>query len=146
MRSLVRIPVLGAVVLTLVSVSACSYTPDSVENRTRLPSCGEYEDRNEPASTDQRRKNRCILDALDQGRQAELIRTWYGDDGGPITEYVRVLGADRVEMFVDATRDTKEAGPEARWSRWLCQGLDETPHGTVEGAGCREIPLEDAVS
>ena len=115
MRFLVRVPVLGAVVLTLVSVSACSYTPDSVENRTRLPSCGEYETRNEPLSPDQLRKNRCILDALDQGRQAELIRTWYGEEGGPITEYV-------------------------------CQGLDETPYGTVEGAGCREIPLEDAVS
>ena len=125
MRSLVRVPVLGAVVLTLVSVSACSYMPDSVENRTRLPSCGEYETRNEPLSPDQLRNNRCILDALDQGRQAELIRTWYGDDGGPITEYVRVLGAGSVEMFVDATR-YQRAGPEARWSRWLCRDLQET--------------------
>jgi hypothetical protein len=135
---------IAAGVLGLWSLSACSYTPDAVKNRTRLPSCGEYENRNQPASTDQLTKNRCILDALDQGRQAELIRTWYGEDGGPVTDYVRVLGADRVEMFVDGTRDT-EAGPETRrWSRWRCQGLHESPHGTLEGVGCREIPLEGA--
>ena len=128
-------------VLALASLSACaSYTPDSVENRAKLRSCGEYENRNDPVSSDELRKNRCILDALDQGRQAELIRTLHGDDSGPYIEYVRVLGADRIEVFVDATRDV-EYGPHARWSRWLCHDLQET-NGYLEWADCREIPLD----
>ena len=129
--------------LAASSLSACAlYTPDSVEDRQRLPSCGEYENENEPVSPDERGKNRCILDALAQGQQAELIRTLHGDDGGPWIEYVRVLGANRVEVFLDMTRDT-EAGPEARWTRWLCRDLQETG-GYLEWVGCREIPLEDA--
>jgi hypothetical protein len=114
-----------------------------VKNRTKLPSCGEYEKRNGPASPEQLRKNRCSLDALDQGRQAELITTVH--DGGPIFEYLRVLSADRIEVFVDATRDVEHGGPEARWSRWLCEDLRET-NGYLERVGCREIPLEDAGS
>ena len=123
----------------LALVSACaSYTPAAVENRAQLPTCGEYENRNEPVSADERMKNRCILEALDEGRPAELIRTLHGIEGDPYTEYVRVLGANRVEVFVDATRDT-EAGPEARWSRWLCQDLHET-RGYLERVACRETP------
>ena len=128
-------------VLALASLSACgSYTPDSVENRAKLRSCGEYENRNDPVSPDELRKNRCILDALDQGRQAELIRTLHGDDGGPYIEYLRVLGADRIEVFVDATRDV-ESGPGARWSRWLCHDLLDT-NGYLEWGDCREIALD----
>lgn len=137
----VRVPLIVAGVLALSLLSACSYTPDSVKSRRQLPSCGEYENRNHRVSPDERRKNRCILNALDQGRQAELIRTLHGIDGGPYTEYVRILGADRVEVFVDATGDT-EAGPEARWSRWLCRDLHET-QGYLERVDCREIPLDE---
>ena len=125
----------------LALLSACgSYTPSAVENRANLPSCGEYENRNEPVSPDELRKNRCILDALDQGRQAELIKTLHGIDGGPQIEYVRVLGADRIEVFVDATRDVEHRGPD--WSRWLCHDLQET-NGYLEQLGCREIGLDD---
>jgi hypothetical protein len=131
--------VAGALALALLS--ACgSYTPSAVENRAKLPSCGEYEDRNEPYSPEQLRMNRCILDALDQGRQAELLRTLHGIDGGPHIDYLRVLGADRIEVFVDATRDS-ESGPNARWSRWLCHDLQET-NGYLEQVGCREIGLD----
>jgi hypothetical protein len=130
--------------LALASLSACaSYTPSAVENRVKLPSCGEYENRNEPYSPEQLRKNRCILDALDQGRQAELIRTLHGIDGGPHIEYLRVLGAGRIEVFVDATRDVEYGGPEARWSHWLCHDLQET-NGYLERLGCREIGLDDS--
>jgi hypothetical protein len=130
-------------VLALALLSACaSYTPSAVENRAKLPSCGEYENRNDPVSPDDLRKIRCILDALDQGRQAELIRTLHGEDGGPYIEYLRVLGAGRIEVFVDATRDV-ESGPEARWSRWLCHDLQET-NGYLEWLGCREIGLDDS--
>ena len=59
----------GALVLALLS--ACSYTPSAVENRAKLRSCGEYEIGNEPSSPERLRKNRCILDALAEGRQAE---------------------------------------------------------------------------
>ena len=128
----------------MASLSACaSYTPSTVENRAKLRSCGEYENRNKPPSLDERRKNRCILDALDQGRQAELIRTLHGEDGGPYTEYLRVLGSDRIEVFVDATRDVEYGGPEARWSRWLCRDLNENA-GYLERLGCREIALDDS--
>jgi hypothetical protein len=85
--------------------------------------------------------NRCILDALAEGRQAELIVTVTPTDGGPVTEYVRVLGADRIEVFVDTTKDT-EANPRG-WSRWLCNDLQETDYGYVEWLGCREIALDD---
>jgi hypothetical protein len=129
--------------LALASLSACaSYTPSAVENRAKLPSCGEYENRNELASPEQLRKDRCILDALDEGRQAELIRTLHGDDGGPHIEYLRVLGADRIEVFLDTTRDT-EANPRA-WSRWLCRDLQETDYGYVEWLDCREVALDDS--
>jgi hypothetical protein len=92
-RSRGLVALFGAVGLLVASGSGCaSYTPDSVENRTKLPSCGEYEDRNEPASPEQLRKDRCILDALDQGRRAEPIRTLHGIDGGPYIEYLRIWG------------------------------------------------------
>jgi len=134
---------LGVVLLALASVGACSYTPDSVEKRPRLPSCGQYESKHEPYSSDQLRQNRCLLDALDEGRQAELIVTLAPLDGGPVTESVRVLGPGRIELFVDSTADT-EAGPGARWSRWLCRDLQEVD-GYLERVGCRKIPLEDGV-
>ena len=121
-------------------LSACgSYTPSAVENRAKLRSCGEYEIGNEPSSPERLRKNRCILDALAEGRQAELIVTLLPIDGGPITEYVRVLAADRIEVFVDSTRDT-EANPRA-WSRWLCSDLTENA-GYHERLGSREIGLD----
>jgi hypothetical protein len=107
----------------------------------KLPSCGEYETGNEPSSPEQIRQNRCILDALARGRQAELIVTLQPIDGGPVTEYVRVLGADRIEVFIDSTRDT-EANPRA-WSRWLCRDLTETD-GYLKWLGCREIALDDS--
>jgi hypothetical protein len=93
-----------------------------VENRPKLPACGEYENRNEPASPEQLRIDRCIRNALDQGRRAELVRTVHGRDGGQYIENLPVLGTDQIEVFVDATRDV-ESGPEARWSRWLCHDL-----------------------
>ena len=80
-----------------------------------------------------------MLDALAEGRQAELLVTLLPIDGGPVTEYVRVLGADHIEVFVDSTRDT-EANPRA-WSRWLCSDLTENA-GYLERLGCREIGLD----
>jgi hypothetical protein len=55
----------------------------------------------------------------------------------------RLLGANRIEVFVDTTRDT-EANPRG-WSRWLCHDLQET-NGYLEPVDCREIPLEGADS
>ena len=141
MSSRVRVLALVAGGLILLSLSACSYTPDSVENRKQLPSCGEYENANEPYSPDQLRKNRCVIDAFGEGRQAELIVTLATVEGDAYTEYVRVLGAGRVEVFVDLTGDT-EAGPEARWSRSLCRDLELTG-GRLERVDCREIPLDE---
>jgi hypothetical protein len=128
--------------LAVVSLASCSYTPSAVENRTQLPSCGSYENLNEPLTTDQRRKNRCILDALAEGRRAELVRIWATEEGDPITEYFRVLGPDKVEVFHDPTSDSLA---DAGWSHWLCRGLEEQ-RGTFERVGCREIPVEEPAS
>ena len=115
-----------------------------MENRPQLPSCGRYENLNQPPSADQRRRNRCILNALANGRRAELIVRLATIEGDPITEYVRVVGRDRVEVFVDATRDS-EGGPEARWSHWLCRGLEEQG-GYLNRVDCREIPVDERVT
>jgi hypothetical protein len=81
--------------------------------------------------------------ALAQGGRAELVVTLATVEGDPFTEYVRVLGRDRVEVFVDSTRDS-EAGGEARWSHWLCRGLEEHA-GFLERLHCREIPVDERV-
>jgi hypothetical protein len=97
---------------------------------------------NEPLTTDQLRKNRCILDAFAEGRRAELVRTWATEEGDPITEYVRVLGRSTVEVFQDSTSDSFD---DSGWSHRVCRGLEEH-RGNFVTVGCREIPVEEAVS
>jgi hypothetical protein len=127
--------------IALASLSACSYTPDAVKGRKPLPSCGEYENKNQPPSPDQLEMNRCILDALADGRQAELVATSHTIEGDPIPRYYRVLGPERVEVFTDSTRDAY-AGSGAKWGRLLCRDLRQVA-GYLEPVDCRNLPLDE---
>jgi hypothetical protein len=120
----------GIAALVLGSTSGCSYTPSALETWPEEPSCGRHE---ESASDDQRRKNRCLLDAFAAGSPAELIVTSAPIDGGPITTYIRVLGHRRVEVFIDSTKDSEGS---QRWVH-LCatRSWRATAAWTSEAAG-----------
>jgi hypothetical protein len=88
-------------------------------------------------SSDQTRKNRCLLAAVAAGRPAQLIRTHATIEGDPITEYYRVLGPGRVEVFIDSTPDQFRT---QRWIHLLCEEVAEDAsfdYGISET--CREI-------
>jgi hypothetical protein len=137
----VRILVGGAVALML---AACDYEPSALEDWPEEPSCGEWENRNEPASADQRRKNRCLLDAFAEGVPAELYLTYHTIEGDPVREYIRVLGPGQVEAFIDSSDDEYSA---QGWTHLLCAGItEEGDFGFVHGDRCREVPVERAAS
>jgi len=123
-------------------LGACGYTPSALDSWPEKPSCGRWENRNEPVSADQRGKNHCILGALADGRRAELIVTYHTIEGDPITEYYRVLSPGRVESFVDSTRDSYGS---RKWAHFLCRGIGEDG-GYLFGENCREIPVDERVS
>ena len=112
-----RRPLVG-LALALLLLPACEYKPSALGDWRDDPSCGRYENRNEPVSAEQERANRCLLDAFDEGRPAELVATHHGEDGGPITTYFRMLGPHRVEVFVDSTADV-ESPPAAMGAHGL---------------------------
>jgi hypothetical protein len=139
-----RLMWIAAMGLAAAPLSACaSYTPDSVEDRQPLPSCGRYENLNRPVTVDQKRKNQCLLDALAAGRRVELIRTYATVEGDPITEYYRVLGPRRLEIFVDSTRDSFG---DRKWSHWLCRGVERSDVGFPEWSDCRQVPLDQQLT
>ena len=124
--------------LVLILAAACG-TPDVVENRSPLRSCGRYRMEKEmsPARVAAiRQAVACILDALDDGRRAELIATELDEEGASYTTYVRVLGRRRVETFVSDSLG---------WHHYACTGI--TPQRTVEveATGCRNLPLSPAL-
>jgi hypothetical protein len=135
----VRLLLLGGALAALLS--ACTYTPSALEEWPDSPSCGEWENRNEPASADQRRKSRCLLDAFAAGRQAELYVTYHTIEGDPIREYIRVLGSGRVETFIDSTDDSYGS---QEWTHLLCKGISDES-GFVYGDDCREVSVDQAV-
>lgn len=104
-------------------------------------SCGRYENRNEPASAEQRRKNECLLDAAAAGRPAELVITYYTVEGDPITSYYRVVGPRQIEILVDSTRDSFGA---QKWTHELCAEIVQDS-GFLYGERCRKIPVDRSV-
>ncbi len=135
---------LGAAALGLALVTACGYTPSALESWPKTPSCGRYENLNEPVPADQRRKNRCLLDALSEGRRAELFVTYATVEGDPITTYYRVLGPRRLEVFIDSTRDSFGS---REWTHMLCDGVvEESGFVFADSAGCRELSVDEVVS
>jgi hypothetical protein len=123
-------------------LSACSYTPSALEEWPGSPSCGQWENRNEPASPGQQRKTRCLLDSFEAGRPAELYLVFHSVEGDPIREYYRVLGPGRVEVFIDATADSFG---DQTWTHLLC-GRIANELGYVYRDDCREVPRDRAVS
>jgi hypothetical protein len=134
---------LVVVVFGLGLASACSYTPSALDDWPEEPSCGRYENRNDPALAEQRWKNRCLLDAAAEGRPAQLVLTYMTVEGDPITEYYRVLGPRRVEIFVDATQDPLGSD---QWTHLLCDEVAEDGGLLYAVAvGCREISVDETV-
>jgi hypothetical protein len=138
--------VLSVVVVLGISLGAgaCSrdYTPSALERWPEDPSCGSYENRNEPVSSEQRRKNGCLLDALAEGRRAELVATFMTIEGDPITEYYRVLGPHRAEVFIDSTADSYGT---QKWTHHVCDSVEEDS-GFLHGVDCRAISVDEIVS
>jgi hypothetical protein len=130
--------------LALLAATACSYTPSALEDWPEEPSCGRYENLNEPVSAAHRRGNQCLLDAFAAGRPAELVVTTATIDAGPITHYFRVLGQRRVEVFVDLPNDENSQ----LWVHLLCDDVREGEGGFVSSdyGDCREISVDETVS
>jgi hypothetical protein len=87
----------------------------------------------------------CILEAHAEGRLAELIQTVPGEEGGSETKYFRVLGRNRVELFVDGTNLAEPEG----WSHSLCAGLrryEDVDEFYLDATGCRGIALTATLS
>jgi hypothetical protein len=134
---------IAILLLALSSLTACSYRPSGLESWPDEPSCGSYENRNEPVSAEQRQKTRCLLDAFAAGRPAELVFTTYTIEGDPITEYYRVLGPGSVEVFIDSTQDSFGS---QEWTHLLCEEVAEDA-GPFSGLfeECREISVDEIV-
>jgi hypothetical protein len=86
--------------------------------------------------------NECILQAFAAGRPAELVITFATIEGDPITNYVRVLDAGRVELFTDTTRDSY--GSQG-WVHSSCTDLDEAEDGQLIWGECVDLPLDEPV-
>jgi hypothetical protein len=70
------------------------------------------------------------------------VVTYHTVEGDPITEYYRILGPNRLEGFIDSTRDSYANG---KWSHVVCDRLAEDS-GFVYAEGCREIPVDVVVT
>ena len=137
-----RVLGIGIGLIALV-LPACSYTPSALEAWREKSSCGRYENLNEPVSADQTRMDRCLLDAVAAGRPAQLTRTYATIEGDPITEYYRVLGPGRVEVFIDSTRDSFGS---REWTHMLCEEVaDDGGSLYAVFETCREIPVDEIV-
>ena len=88
--------------------------PDWVANRQPLESCGEETVTRGETNAEARR---CLLEAYEDGRSAELISTEQITEGRVVTRYLRVHENGTIETFVDATRDTLGSGA---WERQTC--------------------------
>lgn len=123
------------IVLLVTLVTACGFLPSSppdwVTNRSAMPSCGE-EVLDRGVADDEDGWN-CLLAALDDRRDAELVRNLTTTEGDPIVQIVRVHADGRIELMIDATRDSFGSG---RWERLECDRL-------LQGGGwegCLEVP------
>ena len=93
-------------------------------------------------SAEQQRKTRCLLDAFEAGRPAELYLVYHLIEGDPIREYYRVLGPGRVEVFIDSTADSYA---NQKWSHLLCAKV-AVESDYVYGDDCRELSVDRTVS
>jgi hypothetical protein len=106
--------------------------PAEIRGREPLPFCGEEDVQLGGAGADEEAR-RCLMERWRDGRRAELISTFRTPEGDPITEILRVLGPERLQVFQDRTRD-RFGGPQ-RWIARICRGLDASPPGPGTAPG-----------
>jgi hypothetical protein len=108
------------------------------ESGAQARDCGRYE---VPGGPQTREKNRCLVQAFRQGTRATLVVARAARDGSLVTEkYFRVLGARRLELFVDVRKDHVRLGAHL-WHRFVCREL-LAPRGTsLAPSRCTETPL-----
>lgn len=111
--------------------------PEWVAQRQPLEACGTEDRGNGVAVNDEAR--RCLIDAFQDGRGAELISTQTTVEGDPITRYIRVHENGTVEIFHDATRDRFGSGS---WERLRCERIvpSEDANIFVE-EDCESLPI-----
>ena len=124
-----------------------SPTPDGILDAGPLPSCGwELTDHTPEGMLGDPQVRICMLEAVEAGEQAEMIRTGSTDEGAIVREIYRSLGPGEIELIVDWTRDP--LGPHG-WQLMRCTRLEQSDGGGVTGAvaftaaGCDDpMPLE----
>jgi hypothetical protein len=135
-------------VTALVLLVSCGGSPEFLDSRPKLASCGRYTLAEELSPSERLETNKeiaCILEAHAEGHPAELIQTVPGEEGGSETKYFRVLGRNRVEVFVDGT---ELAEPEG-WSHSVCAGLrryEDVDEFYLDATGCRSVALTAKLS
>jgi hypothetical protein len=145
-REPVRLSASGVTALTLLV--SCGGSPEFLDSRPKLASCGRYtlvEKFSASERLETKEEFACILEAHAEGRPAELIQTVPGEEGGSETKYFRVLGRNRVELFVDGSDFAEPEG----WSHSLCSGLrryEDVDEFYLDATGCRSIALTAKLS
>ena len=86
----------------------------------------------------------CFWTAYQGGQPAEFTSTRLTMEGDPITTIYRVLGDERVELFIDSTQDRYGSGA---WEHAACTSLAAITDGLVEpdfgpDESCEFTPLE----
>ena len=123
--------------------SDASGLPAAVANRTELPSCGVEQAIRQDGPWNAVARA-CFWEAYLAGQPAEFASTRLTMEGDPITTIYRVLGDERVELFIDATQDRWGSGT---WEHAACTtlvpivgGMPEPDFGGDES--CDFTPLE----
>lgn len=113
----------STIVVEIAATPSVSFLgPPAVADRTLLPSCG-AERFTTPEGPWNEAARVCFWDAYRAQRTAEFVSTWLTTEGDPITSIYRVLGAGRVEIFIDSTQDRFAAAADRGWQRLDCSTL-----------------------
>ena len=112
--------------------------PDSIAQRFAerepYPSCGEatagFEDDWDSVGRDEWR---CLVDALEEGRSAELMFTFPTVEGDPIREFYRITRDGQLEYFSDNTDDAFRGKD---WYYRACTPGPRFPERRPPGARC----------
>jgi hypothetical protein len=100
--------------------------------------CGRYVLRFDSSRAGLQEGSRCLLQAFQRAVPAMLLVTQPTVEGDPIATYYAVLGSQRVERLVDATRD-RFGLPQ--WHRFICRKLSINSRGFLDFQDCRQTVL-----
>ena len=110
---------------------------DAPQAEPDVEDCGSYESLNAPPEEGEAEKNRCLLDAFEDGREAKLVVTLATVEGDPLVHYFTVTESGQLELLVDSTKDKFGSGS---WHAQTCTGLEER-HGRLSWTGCAETEV-----